>query len=440
MHPGLPLLLFSLGLRVASADTGSLTSPPPAKPAPAPAVQLDPRVQGLLKGSVDFYAGLQSAEVDIDSVTRVQTPQMKNEMDSAFHVALQRPNFIAFIMKTGMMGGTFVSDGKTAITYEQALHKYTSGAAPATLEEALGPMSVPLIEGGLPLGFEAFFQKDALKGFEAHLQKSDYIGAEKLGDQPVEHVRLTTLPYVVDYWLAAGTQPFLLQTKVTPNMANVMKAISPEQKKKMPPGMESMTMTRTSTYAKWQVNPTLATSAFQFQPPPEAQRVDEFFTRPPHPLVGKMAPDFHLNDLAGKTVTLSSLRGKVVVLDFWATWCPPCVASLPVVTAVTGDRQAQGVVFFAINQKESADQARNFQKEKNLDFPVLLDSDGKVGELYQAHAIPESVVIDQEGKIEAVHVGYDANLKGKLGRQLDDLIAGKSLLKPDAATPAGKGA
>jgi thiol-disulfide isomerase/thioredoxin len=108
----------------------------------------------------------------------------------------------------------------------------------------------------------------------------------------------------------------------------------------------------------------------------------------------------------------------VVVVDFWATWCEPCVASLPMVTAATDARKAQGVVFLGINDKETTDVIRAFQKEKALDFTVLRDTDGQV---------------------EAVHVGYDPNMKSKLGRQLDDILAGKSLLDATAAASPATG-
>jgi hypothetical protein len=280
----LPFLFLAFGCQLVGADNA-----PARKPAPKD-VPLDPQVQGILKGSVDFYTGLQSFEVDIDSIMRTQAPQMKNELDSVFELAMQRPNSVAFVMKAGMMGGTLITNGKTSITYEQALNKYTRGDAPATIEAIFSPLNLALVEGGLPIGIEAFFQKDALKAWQSGLYKSEYVGRETIANQPAEHVRLTTQIYVIDYWIATGAQPLLLQTEVTLDMSTVMKAIPKAQQQKMPASMSAMTMTRTTTYTKWQVNQPIAAATFQFQPPPEAKLVTEFFARPPHPLVGKMAP------------------------------------------------------------------------------------------------------------------------------------------------------
>jgi cytochrome c biogenesis protein CcmG/thiol:disulfide interchange protein DsbE len=147
-----------------------------------------------------------------------------------------------------------------------------------------------------------------------------------------------------------------------------------------------------------------------------------------HPLVGKIAADFQLNDLEGNPVRLSGLRGKVVVLDFWRTQCPPCIVGLPVVTKVTAARKARGVVFYAINLNETADDVRAFQKRRNLAFPVLLDSDRKVADLYQVDGVPVSFLIDQSGRIEAVDFGYKPDREAKLSREIDTLLAGKSFL------------
>jgi hypothetical protein len=101
-------------------------------------------------------------------------------------------------------------------------------------------MNLALVEGGLPIGIEAFFQKDALKTWQHGLQKSEYVGSEKIGDQPTDHIRLTEEVYVIDYWIASGAQPLLLQAEVTPNMSVIMKAIPKAQQQKMPAGMGSI--------------------------------------------------------------------------------------------------------------------------------------------------------------------------------------------------------
>ncbi len=146
-------------------------------------------------------------------------------------------------------------------------------------------------------------------------------------------------------------------------------------------------------------------------------------------LAGKTAPDFSLDLLGGGTFKLSEHRGKeIVVLDFWATWCGPCVYALPIVTEVTAAYKDKGVVFVAMNQAEDAKTIEKFLADSKLAIAVALDRDAKAGRAYDVQGIPTTVIIDKQGKVQVVHVGASPNLKVKLVKQLDDLLAGKSLI------------
>ncbi len=102
---------------------------------------------------------------------------------------------------------------------------------------------------------------------------------------------------------------------------------------------------------------------------------------------------------------LKELRGKVVFLNFWATWCPPCIEEMPSMEKRHQELEKDGLVTLAINFQESPDRVKEFFSEHNLTFTALLDRDGKVSELYQAWALPVSVIINKRGEIAARATG-----------------------------------
>ena len=143
---------------------------------------------------------------------------------------------------------------------------------------------------------------------------------------------------------------------------------------------------------------------------------------PNHP-----APDFTLVTLDGTQVRLSELKGQVVLINIWATWCPPCRAEMPMIQAAYERYREQGFTVVAVDLREDPAAVDAFMKERALTFPALLDRDGRVSSAYRAYALPSSFFVDRNGVIRAVY-------RGPMPRSV---IAGtvEQLLK----TPAGQG-
>ncbi|MCW8919780.1 MAG: TlpA family protein disulfide reductase [Gammaproteobacteria bacterium] len=124
-----------------------------------------------------------------------------------------------------------------------------------------------------------------------------------------------------------------------------------------------------------------------------------------------LAPDFTLRDADGESYRLSALRGQPVIVNFWATWCPPCREEMPSMQRAWESLQPQGVVLLAINVGESADTIFQFTGNTQLDFPILLDEDGTVSEAWPLKGLPTTFVIDPQGRIVYSAIG---------GREWDD--------------------
>jgi cytochrome c biogenesis protein CcmG/thiol:disulfide interchange protein DsbE len=124
------------------------------------------------------------------------------------------------------------------------------------------------------------------------------------------------------------------------------------------------------------------------------------------PHAGFQAPDFELQTLDGKTIKLSDLRGQAVIINIWATWCPPCRAEMPALQKVYEEHR-ETVEILAINAtyQDSLDTVQEFARANNLSLPILLDENGIVAESYQLRSLPTSFFIDPDGIIQEVVIG-----------------------------------
>lgn len=120
---------------------------------------------------------------------------------------------------------------------------------------------------------------------------------------------------------------------------------------------------------------------------------------------GAVAPNFKLTDTSGTERSLDTLRGSVVLVNFWATWCGPCRNEMPAIQQAYEDHKLEGLVVWGVNVAESRDQANSYAHELNLNFPLLLDGDSKVSHQYRVFGLPTSVFVGRDGVIREVTVG-----------------------------------
>jgi cytochrome c biogenesis protein CcmG, thiol:disulfide interchange protein DsbE len=138
----------------------------------------------------------------------------------------------------------------------------------------------------------------------------------------------------------------------------------------------------------------------------------------PAGLLGKPMPNFALSDLGGQEVSLESLRGKVVLIDFWATWCNPCHQQTKILAKLWPEVSQEDVVFLALNSGEPVETVKRFAAKSPFDYPVLLDPEDSVALKLKIEALPTLVVLDREGKISAFQEGLvdAALLRDELAR------------------------
>lgn len=137
---------------------------------------------------------------------------------------------------------------------------------------------------------------------------------------------------------------------------------------------------------------------------------------------GNPAPDFQLEDNHGNLVSLSALRGKVVMVNFWATWCGPCRQEMPLLDELYSRYGRVGFSLLGVNIDDNSSKAMDMVSELGVTFPVLFDSRKEVSKLYEVDAMPVTVLIDREGTVRYVHHGYKPGYEEKYLDQIRSLL------------------
>jgi len=423
---GIVLAIFS----IATSGCTRAPTPPKAKPPAARVVNIAPDAREVIDRMASFFKSRRGFGLRQVSTTTVGEGNTKHRLAGTVEhrVLVERPNRI-FVSLEGDQKGTGIvaGDGNELVIHHKEPNRYESGPSPATIPEIVGK---PLVADVLAAGnadslTRAFFADDPAATVIDGIQELSLAGTEQVDGRECTHLVAVTETGGWDLWVATGDQPVPVRWVPKPIPMFL--------------GGENLDVKSVVTFDQWRIDPASEKSEFTFVPPEGAEKVESLVAaaapkprppRPPaHPLVGKAAPGFNLVGTDGSRFDLAGQKNKIVVLDFWATWCGPCRESLPAIASVGRDYADKGVVFRAVNVKEDGAAVRTFLDETAIDVPVVLDDSGDVASAFRTESIPQTVVIGADGIIQAVHVGAQEGLEARLRRQLDALLAGRSLIQ-----------
>lgn len=345
-----------------------------------------------------------------------------------FQVASQIPNLMALSAKFDSDAVRLISTGDSLII-ELSDTEYVEIDAPATLNAFVASMPLqlgPQPEPMLLLSVAGMKPADLLLNGLTQVEVTAGPAVEGMATSLVKARRPEGIQWELQLTEGADPRPLSLSIDIT-------EMITQSNNLEIPAGYSFKVM---YTFERWTANAPLAAEMFTFTPSAEAVRYESIAAyleaksaSQEHPLLGKPAPTFTAPSLAADPVEFTGQSGDVVVLDFWATWCGPCVVALPEIAKLAEEFSDKKVRFYAISVSEEKEAVQNFIAEKGLqDLQVLLDPGGELATAFAASAIPQTVLIGQDGRVEAVHVGFDPDNSIKILRQeIETLLAGRRL-------------
>lgn len=360
--------------------------------------------------------------------------------ESVLEFAVKKPD--KAMIKSGDL--TVYADGSNLVVYSASMKQYVQMPMPAlwslrdTIERAtLGQIRTLPGEAILRPGISVEQTLRNVKTIE-RVREADFDGRPGVwvAGTAVDDRQPSTVPYTFERWFSnQDGLSYAVRQDWTGMYQSMMTRHHGEQassdQRAQPPRVSS---------AKWmsvirrRANAEIPDSTFTFSPSAEDRRVSTLvFPRPnlkeQVALIGRPAPAFEAKDLDGKPVSLNEFAGKVVVLDFWATWCGPCVQGLPHMQALMQRMDGKPFVLLGVNRDSAgtAERVKKFLAKRGFTIPQVDDTAGGIGAAFNVLGIPCTVIIDAQGVIQDIDVGYLPGKEAEFAAKVEKVAAGQPL-------------
>lgn len=379
----------------------------------------------LLKQTGQRYTAAKTYEIKRVEETVTTTP-LSRDWEKTITTAIQGTgNRFRFETQTPSGSSVRVSDGKTETVYHPEDHQYTQHPASAD-----GPsVGKGMIVGADLVEFHAIKEIGTLAGLA-----DEYTAAQLLPDATI-----TLDGHPVDCYVVELSEKDLKKApkagtsiEKTVWIDKATMAIRQIVTKEHAPNLLSphvfQDIDTTDQYVVAQLDAQPQESEFAFNPPQDSALVEKF--RNPfsigEDISGQAAPAVTFKGSDGKEVSLAALKGKPVLVDFWATWCLPCVASMPQMADLYKETKDKGLVFLGVDEDKDAKTAADYLTQKHETFPNFHDS-GEIGKALKEVGLPYTVLVDAQGKIVFSKTGYSDD-------SLSELRAAIAKLGPEFAS------
>ena len=376
--------------------------------------------EDILRSTVEFYRSAQVLQVREKQSLHVQMTGENATVRVDRTIIVEKPNRIVVRSDRDKTEFDIVSDGEKLITCIVSKNEYSEEDAPESIDDFMTNPTHRAIGIG-PIGGFAFLllSDEPFKHLMDGVTEVKYMGRTTADGVDAHRLRLRRQYFDLEIWI--NTQGDPLVSKMKADLSRMMVATG-----QLPAGTPVRSIFATQ-FMDWKFDEPAEAGAFNFKSPEGATKVDSFFRKS---LLGKAAPPLELDLLDGGRMNLQDhLDNQIVILDFWATWCGPCVEEMPLLVELFSEYQDSDVVFYAVNMQEEPDIISQFLENKEWDVTVALDSGRTAADDYGITGLPTLVLIDKSGTVQALHVGYNPQIQSVLRQELDDLLAGKNLVK-----------